>query len=147
MVKTYYDYAWFLRDCKKLLTDLPTDYDAVLAVARGGMSLGHMLSQALDIRHVHSVTLASYDKTAQRDSVTIDTLPDLSSYKKVLITEDIVDSGKSMEALMPLLQKSFPDTVFESVALFYKETASVRPDYFVNLATEWIDFFWEVDTL
>lgn len=143
MVKTYYDPQWFIDDCKKLTKKLPNDFDALLGVVRGGLCLTHMLSQSLDIRCIKTITLVSYDDAVQLDHVEVTNIPDLSGHKKILICEDIIDSGKSMQVLMPLLTELYPEIIFEVVALFYKKSASFTPKYYQNEAQNWIEFFWE----
>ena len=95
-MKRYYAPQEFYEDSQKLIALIDKDFDAILAVARGGLSVAHMLSCGLDIRKVFVVSLASYDKSTQRAKVSMDILPDLKGVKRLLIAEDIVDSGKSM---------------------------------------------------
>lgn len=145
MEKQYYAYDDLLSDTKKLIQTLEHPYDAILTVARGGMSFAHLLSEGLDIRDVALVKIASYDDTVQRDSVCITDFPKLDSSKRYLIAEDIVDSGKSMQALSQDLAKHYPDLVYDVAAIFYKPTATYKPKYFLHQAKAWIEFFWEKD--
>jgi len=145
MVKQYYAYSELLADSKKLISMLEEKYDAILAVARGGMTFAHLLSEGLDIRDVNIVKIASYDDTVQRNSVTISDLPELNENKRYLIVEDIVDSGKSMKALSFDLEKHYPNLNYDVAALFYKKTACYTPKYYLHEANAWIEFFWEAD--
>lgn len=145
MAKQYYAYSELLVDSKKLINRLDERYDAILAVARGGMTFAHLLSEGLDIRDVNIVKVASYDDTVQRNSVTISDLPQLDENKRYLIIEDIVDSGKSMKALSFDLQKHYPNLNYDVAALFYKQTACYTPKYYLHEANDWIEFFWEAD--
>lgn len=147
MVKKYYAPQALIEDAKTLLSQIEGSYDAILAVARGGLSLAHLLAQALDLRTVFSVNVASYDATVQRDHVVIEALPNLSFCKKILIVEDIIDSGKSMLALTQQIKAIYPDVTFEVAALFYKPTAVYKPHYYARIADSWIDFYWEVDLM
>ena len=65
--------------------------------------------------------------------------------KKVLIIDDIVDSGETMEEILKILKEKFPYVEFRLATLFYKKTAVLQPDYSVREATQWINFFWEED--
>lgn len=145
MEKQYYAYSELLADSKKLISMLEEQYDAILAVARGGMTFAHLISEGLDIRDVNIVKIASYDDTVQRNSVTISDLPKLNDNKRYLIVEDIVDSGKSMKALSFDLKKHYPNLDYDVAALFYKPTACYRPKYYLHEAKAWIEFFWEAD--
>ncbi len=145
MQKEYYPYELLVSDSKAFIGSLKQNYDAILVVARGGMSFAHLLAEGLNIRDIALVSLASYDETVQRDTVTINKFPDLDSSKRYLIVEDIVDSGKSMMVLSQELYKRYPDLAYDVVALFYKKTAAYKPTYYFHEAKAWIEFFWEVD--
>ena len=69
----------------------------------------------------------------------------MSEAKRVLILDDIVDSGETMEEILKILNEKFPTVEFKLATLFYKKTAVLQPDYSVKEATQWIDFFWETD--
>ena len=145
MLKQYYAYGELLADAKQLISSLEYTYDAILVVARGGMSFAHLLCEGLDIRDVNIVKIASYDDTVQRNSVSISDLPQLNEKKRYLIVEDIVDSGKSMKALSVDLSKHYPNLQYDVAALFYKKTACYTPKYYLHEANAWIEFFWETD--
>lgn len=144
----YYDYTDFKRDIHELthLTK-PFDAECIVAIARGGMTLGHALAMALDIRNLQSIRIESYDQEHQRDTVTISGQCDFTGTLRVLIVDDIVDSGKTLDALLPILKKEYPQIIFKTAALFTKHSALIQPDFSLHEATDWIDFFWERDYL
>ncbi|QNM91231.1 phosphoribosyltransferase [Aliarcobacter cryaerophilus] len=119
--------------------------DAFLSVARGGLTLSHLMSQAMNQRDIFTINSISYDRKNQKDSIEIFNIPDLKSYKKVLIIDDIVDSGKTMIEIFKILNEKFPNTEFKLATLFYKKTALVKPDFYIKQTDIWIEFFWEVD--
>lgn len=145
MEKQYYAYEELISDTKALISRFEYSYDALLVVARGGMTFAHILAEALNIRDIALVSLASYDKTVQRDRVTINEFPTLDTNKRYLIVEDIVDSGKSMLALTEKLAQDYPQLDYDVAAIFYKNTALYSPKYYLHEAKAWIEFFWEVD--
>ena len=119
--------------------------DAILGIARGGLTLSHFMSQALSQRNVFILNTISYDGRIQKDNVEVFNIPSLEKFRKVLIVDDIIDSGKTIEKVMILLKKCYPNIEFKVASLFYKEDALVKPDFTINKADKWIDFFWEVD--
>lgn len=145
MVKQYYAYEELVADTKAFIASLDQTYDALLVVARGGMSFAHLLAEGLNLRDIALVSLASYDETVQRDTVTINRFPELDLTKRYLIVEDIVDSGKSMLTLSKELLKKYPKLDYDVVSIFYKKTAQYEPKYYFHEAKAWIEFFWEVD--
>ncbi|AZL54082.1 phosphoribosyltransferase [Aliarcobacter skirrowii] len=146
MNKLYYSYEMCKNDTIKLV-NLVKDFkaEAFISVARGGLTLSHLMAQALNQRDIFSINSISYDRKNQKDSVEIFNIPDLSSYKKVLIIDDIVDSGKTMVEILKLLNNRFPNCEFKLATLFYKPTALIKPDFYINKTDIWIEFFWEVD--
>ena len=146
MEKYYYGYDEFAQDTQKLV-DKCRGYepDVLLAVARGGMTLSHLMAQALDMRNLYALNSIHYEGTLKLNTFNIFNIPDISKAKRVLIIDDIVDSGETMEEIFKILKEKFPETEFKLATIFYKKTAVIQPDYSVKEATQWIDFFWETD--
>jgi len=140
----YYPYEEFLKDIKKLAA-MVKGFDAYVAVARGGLTPAHFLAEANGVRRVHAISSVGYEGRKKLDRPTISQIPDLTGTKRVLVVEDIVDSGDTLAGVLAVLRERHPEKAFASAALFYKEGARVRPDFFVQYATEWIDFFWTRD--
>ncbi|MDD3463804.1 MAG: phosphoribosyltransferase family protein, partial [Sulfurospirillaceae bacterium] len=93
----YYSYEEFKTDVNRLAKEIkPFWPDVILAVARGGMTLGHFLSEALEIRSLYSLNSIHYEETKKLDDIQIFNIPDLSRAKKVLVVDDIIDSGETM---------------------------------------------------
>jgi len=89
MKKTYYSYKECVDDCKVLLPKLKLyDPDTIVPIARGGLTLGHILSEAMNIRDVCVINSIHYNNTKKLDSFEIFNIPDLSKAKKVLIVDD-----------------------------------------------------------
>jgi xanthine phosphoribosyltransferase len=63
----------------------------------------------------------------------------------VLVVDDIADSGETLAYIMSYLSENFPEITFQSVTLFYKKTSCYEPDFWINEADAWIEFFWEKD--
>lgn len=144
----YYSYENFKKDIPRLAKMCATfNADTIVAIARGGMTVGHALTMALSIRNLQSIRCESYDGDTQRESLQIHGECDFDQSKRVLIVDDIVDSGKTLHALIPILQKRYPGILFATASLFTKPTALVQPDHSLHEAHEWIDFFWESDFL
>lgn len=144
----YYSYDHFKIDILNLADKCSAfEADTIVAIARGGMTVGHALSMALKIRNLQSIRCESYDDNTQRQSLAIYGECDFNQSKRVLIVDDIVDSGKTLHALIPVLQKRYPSIHFATASVFTKSTALVQPDFSLHEALDWIDFFWERDFL
>ena len=146
MKKVYYNYNEFKNDTLQLLEKLHNErFDTIIAVSRGGLTLAHMLSEALDIRDVQSIQTQLYDDTHKRECITIKGSCTLSPNAHVLVVDDIADSGETLHALFNTLTLKHPKSTFKTATLFYKRSSRFEPDYWVKEADAWIEFFWEVD--
>ena len=142
----FYSYDEFKDDVKILAKKIKTDFkpDALLAIARGGLTLGHSLAVALKTRNLFTLNSIHYDDTKKLDSVEIFNIPNLNSYKKILLIDDIVDSGESLVEIKKVLLEKFPHIELKIVTIFYKKTALLEPEFKVKEAKEWVEFFWDI---
>ena len=148
MEKLYYSYDLFKEDTQKLVNSCRAyEPDVLLAVARGGLTLSHLMAQAMDMRNLYALNSIHYEGDLKLDTFNIFNIPDISHAKRVLIIDDIVDSGETMREIIKILKEKFPNVEFKLATIFYKKTAVIQPDYTVREATQWIDFFWEVDVV
>ncbi len=145
MTKTFYSYSEFVTDLKILTNKIDQEFDAIVAIARGGLGIALMLGEHYDIREVYAINTIGYEGTKKLDEVKVFNIPDLVGAKKVLIVDDIVDSGDTLREVIKVLEIKYPQSSFFSASLFYKYTASIEPTWWVKEATEWIEFFWSED--
>ena len=145
MTKVYYPYGEFVVDLKTLTSKIDQEFDAIIAIARGGLGLGMMLGEHYHIREVYAINTIGYDGVKKLDEVKVFNIPNLNGAKKVLIVDDIVDSGDTLNEVLKMLQNQYATTTFYSASIFYKPTASIEPTWWVKEATEWIEFFWSED--
>lgn len=143
-MKYYYSYDEFESDARALAGALADQgFDTIVGVARGGLFLASRLAYLLGIRQLYSVSVTQY-KGSEQGSVRVSALPQLSGAKKVLVCDDICDSGACLSALMSELSAS-ARAEFVTATLFYKSTAIFKPDFYAKQADKWIVFPWEVD--
>ncbi len=148
MDRYYYSYEEFRDDMHKL-KDKISDFspDTLLSIARGGLMPGLFLAHALDTNRLFTINAIHYDDTKKLESMEIFNLPNLSDAKRVLLIDDIVDSGDTVRAVLKLLGKKYPNIEFKLASIFYKSSAPIQPDFSVKEADRWIDFFWEADPI
>ena len=74
--KYYYSYDEFRDDTQKLKYKVQ-DFkpEVILAIARGGLSLGQLLSQALNIRNLFTLNSIHYNNTKKLDTFDIFNIP------------------------------------------------------------------------
>jgi len=145
MNKIYYPYEEFKSDLETLTEKIDQNFDAILGIARGGLSMAQLLGEYYDMREVYSINTIGYDDTQKNDTVEVFNIPELKSAKKVLIVDDIVDSGDTLVEVLTVLNEKYPNVTFITASLFYKKTAKITPTWHVKEPKGWIDFFWSVD--
>lgn len=147
----YYSYNDFLGDLKELRAKIEEKIsvpDAIVCIARGGMVMSHMLALAWNLRAVYTLNAISYSDCNVQSSLIIENMPHIrGEYQKILVVDEIVDSGKSLEVIMQKFRSAHPEKSFYSAVIFQKPTAKVYADFYLKHAVEWIDFFWGVDML
>ncbi|WP_458396378.1 phosphoribosyltransferase [Campylobacter sp.] len=143
---TYYDFSSFEHDAKILAKKARDEFnpEAILGIARGGLTLAHFLANALDIRNCFSLNSIHYENTTKLDTIKIYNIPDLSKFKRVLITDDIIDSGESMVAIKKEINRLYPNLEIAVATIFYKPKALMLPNFTIKEADDWIKFFWDL---
>ena len=142
----FYSYDEFAVDAKKMAKQIKDEFDpeVILAVARGGLTLGHSLAVALENRNLFTLNSIHYEDTNKLDTIQIFNVPDLSRYTKILLVDDIIDSGESMVEIKRELLKRYPNLDIKIATIFYKEKALLLPEFKVKEAHDWVEFFWDI---
>ncbi|EAK9955927.1 phosphoribosyltransferase [Campylobacter lari] len=142
----YYSYEEFQKEIIPFTRKIKEEFnpDVLLAIARGGMTLGHFLAEGLGNRNLFSLNSIHYEDTQKLDTIKIFNIPDLSSYKKVLLVDDIIDSGETMIEIKRVLMEKYPHLELRVASAFYKPSALLIPEFYIKEAKEWIDFFWSI---
>lgn len=127
------------------------DNPILVAISRGGLIPARLIAKHLNIRKIYSLGLESYnDDTHEQHGFNIyqtftEKFPDNS---KVIIVDDIIDSGKSLELAIKLVcQNKIHEhgICVYAAAIHYKDCASHKPDVFYKKVKEnnWIVYPWE----
>nr|WP_321267687.1 phosphoribosyltransferase family protein [uncultured Sulfurimonas sp.] len=142
----YYAYEDFRIDTKKLLLNVKEfKPQVIVGIARGGLTLSHAIAEGLDIREVQTIRTELYDKTTKRQNISIFGDCNFENISRVLVVDDIADSGDTLKAVMSHFASKHPNIEFCSATLFYKKSSVYEPTFWINEADDWIDFFWERD--
>ncbi len=145
MYKIYYPYEEFKEDLKTLTQKIDQPFDAILGIARGGLCIAQMLGEYYDLREVYALNTIGYDNTEKKESVEVFNIPDLRSAKQVLVVDDIVDSGDTLVEVLAVLHQIYPQVTFLTASIFYKQTACIKPTWYVKEPKGWVEFFWSED--
>ncbi len=148
MNKYYYSYKEFITDIRSLIKNIKKyNPDTLLAISRGGLTLAHFIAQGLNNRRLFSLNSIHYEGSKKLQDIKIFNIPNLDKAKKVLIIDDIIDSGETMDSIIKKLSILYPHCEFKVATIFYKKDAIFKAHFSLKEAKDWIDFFWEVDIL
>jgi len=111
-----------------------------VGVARGGLTISHLLGEYYNIRDVFSINSIGYIDDIKLDSVKIFNFPDLNRSRVILVVDDIVDQWRYTYSDLEKLKGRYQNLDIYTASIFYKESAKIKPDFFVKEAREWIDF-------
>ena len=142
----FYSYDEFAVDTKKMAKQIKDEFDpeVILAVARGGLTLGHSLAVALNNRNLFTLNSIHYEESKKLDTIEIFNIPDMSKFSKILLVDDIIDSGESMVEIKRALFKIYPNLDVKIATIFYKPKALLLPEFKVKEADDWVEFFWDI---
>jgi len=119
--------------------------DLLVAVARGGWVPGRILSDLLEKPHIATIKVEHYIdiyKTLERPEIT-QPLPIAVKGKKILLVDDIADSGKSLKLVKDHLLKQGAKDV-KICALYCKPWSVITPDFCARETDAWIWFPHEI---
>jgi hypoxanthine phosphoribosyltransferase len=119
--------------------------DLLVAISRGGWIPGRVLSDLLENPNIATVKVEHYIdvyKTRAKPEIT-QPLPIEVKGKKILLVDDIADSGKSLKLVKEhLLEQGAADV--KSCALYCKPWSVVTPDFPACATDAWICFPHEI---
>jgi hypoxanthine phosphoribosyltransferase len=130
-------------------------FDAIVCLARGGLRIGDVISRVYDmplaILAASSYRAAAGTQQGQLDIAQFITKTGGDPAGKVLLVDDLVDSGITMARVIEHLKQRFPEIrEVRTAVLWYKAVSAFRPDYFVEYLADspWIHQpFEEYDAL
>ena len=129
-------------------------FDQILCLARGGMRPGDVLSRVFD-RPLAIMSTSSYRAEAGTIQGRLDlakyiTLPKGELAGRVLLVDDLADSGHTLRAVVERLRAYPSISELRSAVIWNKGVSTYTPDYFVELldTSPWIHQpFEEYDNL
>lgn len=131
------------RDARALAWRLDgRDWKAVLAITRGGLVPAMIVARELDIRTIDTISVKSYHKQEQ-GGINVLKAPDpevMGDGEGILVVDDLVDSGRTLEHVRSL----YPKAHFVTVYAKPKGKPMVQ-DYVTEVSQDtWIFFPWDM---
>jgi hypothetical protein len=118
--------------------------DVIVGICRGGWIPARVLSDLLDNPNLANVRTESYtgiERAVDQPILTQEVSMDVKG-KKVLIVDEIVDSGESLKLIIDHINQQGASEV-KTATLYYKPSSIIKPDYYEKETSKWIIFPWE----
>lgn len=112
--------------------------DIIVAISRGGFTPARLLCDFLDISDLTSVKVQHYQHGAQKEKQAYLKFPLSGSIegKKVLLADDVNDTGESLRVAYDHLQKNHPQKL-KTAVLHEKDNTTFKTDYYQEFLKEW----------
>ncbi len=118
-------------------------FDLVIGIARGGMPVAMVVSDHLGVR-IDFINVKSYNGIAKRSAPRIlSTMTEGIRGKDILIVDDLVDQGDTLETVKGYLNQQNP-RLLEAAVLFKKPWSRIEPDYYLEVTDKWVVFPFEL---
>jgi len=118
--------------------------DVIVGISRGGWPPARIMSDLLENPELANVKAEFYLGVAKTKSEPVITQPVSVSVhgKKILIVDDVADTGKSLR-LVRLHLKEQGATDVKIATIYYKPWSVVAPDWYERKTSQWVIFPWE----
>ena len=119
--------------------------DSIIAIAKGGVIPARILSDLLETAQLSTIEIQFYKDIAQPMSEPTLKKPISISVKgkKILVVDDISDTGKSLKLAQTPLQEQGALEV-RTATLYFKPQSITKPDFYEKQTCNWVVFPWEI---
>jgi hypoxanthine phosphoribosyltransferase len=117
----------------------------IIGIAKGGTIPTRILSDLMEISQTTNIQIKSYRTIAEPEIEPLITqrLTTSITNKKVLLVDDIADSGKTLKAAKMYLQEHKAKDI-KIATLYAKPTSEIEPDFYEKKTSKWVVFPWEM---
>jgi hypoxanthine phosphoribosyltransferase len=131
-------------DCIMLAKQIDgTKIDEIISISRGGMVVSRLLSDLLKLPISH-IAIDSYANLhMEKEPIITQLSPREFNGERVLLVDDLSDSGKTFLRGLSYL-KELPIAKVFTASLYYKSHAQYIPDFTMQKIDAWIVFPYEI---
>ncbi|WP_374272552.1 xanthine phosphoribosyltransferase [Paenirhodobacter enshiensis] len=117
-------------------------WKAIVAITRGGLVPAAIIARELNIRVIDTISVKGYNHQTQHPPMVIKAPQDdlMGDGEGILVVDDLVDSGRTLELVRHLYPKAHFATVYA------KPRGRVQVDTFITEVSQdtWIFFPWDM---
>ncbi|MBD2083331.1 phosphoribosyltransferase family protein [Leptolyngbya sp. FACHB-17] len=112
-------------------------FNQIVCLAKGGLRVGDVLARIFDMP-LAILSTSSYRSGSQSRSTLVFskdlTMTTLNLGSQVLLVDDLVDSGVTLQKAIPWLDRHYGFYIEEvrTAVLWYKACSVIKPDYYVD---------------
>lgn len=145
------EYHHAIESLVKVVHQSGWQFDQALCLARGGLRVGDVFSRLFKVP-LAILSTSSYREAAGTRRGELDISNSITSTAgplagRILLIDDLVDSGVTLQRVQEHLRVRFPEvTEVRSAVIWYKACSVMRPDYFVEYLPDnpWIHQPFEI---
>jgi hypoxanthine phosphoribosyltransferase len=132
------------RDLARAIADSGFRPDLILAIARGGLFVAGALGYALSVKNLYVMNVEFYTGVGSTLPMPV-MLPPVPSAvdfsdKKVLIADDVADTGKTLELVRDFVSGHVAEV--RSAVVYEKSQSLIKCDYVWRRTDAWVNFPW-----
>lgn len=132
-----------------IASQIKKKYNVIIGINRGGLVPSVLLSQVTKIRH-GVTTIESYQGQSKakkcKVSYHVSMIGNLEPKSKVLLVDDIADSGHSLIEVMKILKTlGCKESNIDTATLHYKIQSKFKPTFYGKKVPDydWLNYPWE----
>lgn len=143
-VLTWETFGTASRELTKQIVDSGFVPEIVIAIARGGLIPAGAIAYAMGVKAAGTLNVEFYSDIEETlpDPVVLEPLLDTDAIvgKRLLVVDDVADSGRTLALVVELLRKHTEDV--KSAVIYTKPRSIVAPDFSWRETDLWINFPW-----
>jgi uncharacterized protein len=119
--------------------------DVIVGVTVGGLFPAVHFARLFNTKNLLTIGVKSYEGKERKELQVINLLSKESlKDKKVLLVDDILDSGKTFEFIKELFIKEYSVKEIKTVTVYVNEkNCAFYPDYYFKTVDKWVFFPWD----
>jgi xanthine phosphoribosyltransferase len=145
-----YKPSWdeIIKLCDKLAEQLQEGgYKQIIAVSRGGLIPACRIAHHLKIYQIHCLNIHTYEGQNWKSNPifpSLTCLPVLYDQKKLIVIDDIVDSGKTLSCIREVLPHAYYVALYEKIMESHPKSKCDLSGKLCSIGT-WVQFPWEIE--
>jgi hypoxanthine phosphoribosyltransferase len=150
ILKLNWDNVDFLVEClSDQIKSKKINYDTIIALGRGGLIPGASLSYKLDIYNLYNLGISTREDDGKYlDTIVYQKPTDLNKNSKILVVDDINDSGRTFTAVNSILQSEYnidSDNILYASLVMRDGSEFNKNIIFGNIlyTSSWLVFPWD----